>query len=83
MMRAQTISMNFGLKNGSFFPTWRSLLHASTPRRSKAPVKGGLWLSAASARLILLPGLLLPATLASAAGKNRQARPFSKTEVMR
>jgi hypothetical protein len=49
------MSMIFGLKNGSFITTWRSLLHASTPRRSKAPVKGGLWLSAASARLILLP----------------------------
>ncbi len=53
IMRAQAMSMRFGLKNGSF-STWRSLLHAITPRRSKAPVKGGLWLSAASARLILL-----------------------------
>ena len=69
MMRPQAISMVVGLKNGSFFPTWQSLLHASTPRRSKAPVKGGLWLSAASARLILLPGLPRPGSLACAASK--------------
>ncbi len=69
IMRAQAMSMIFGLKNGSFFSTWRSLLHASTPRCSKAPVKGGLWLSAASARLILLPGLPRPGSLACAASK--------------